>query len=336
MKAMWIRKAAFIIASALMLVIFIKMNGSITSFIGHVQEQDAVYTFMKPVKTSEEKEQLYNQIVEEAKEKREEPVNARIDRVFHAIPGYNGIAVDIEATYESNVDKMRGDKLTWVFKEIEPDIGLEQLGAHPIYKGNANKPMVSLMINVAWGDEYLPGIMRALAEENVKVTFFLDGTWLRDHKETALQMKEAGHELSNHAYSHPDMSKLSRSAQYSQIEKTEALLKELDIQNKWFAPPSGDFNTTTIQVAREQGLMTVLWTLDTVDWRRPPAHMIMKRIEGKLEPGALILMHPTSPIEEVLPQMIKYIKSQGYSLGTVTDTLSSSRYKPVVEGVDLF
>lgn len=333
---MWIRRATFIAASALMLVVFIKMNGDITSFIGQIQQQDAIYTFMKPERTSEEKEALYKQIVQEAQNKREEPIDARIDRIYHAIPGYNGLAVDIEATYESNVRKMRGDKITWLMKEIEPAIGLEQLGAHPIYKGNPNKQMISLMINVAWGDEHLPGILQTLADTEVKATFFLDGKWLSTHKEMALQMKEAGHELSNHAYSHPDMSKLSRSAQYSEIEKTEKLLAEIDVHNKWFAPPSGDFNATTIQVAREQGLLTVLWTLDTVDWKRPPAHMIMQRIENKLEPGALILMHPTPPIEKVLPQMIEYIKSQGYSLGTVSETLSSSRYKPTVEGVELF
>jgi len=333
---MWIKKVTFMIASALMLVVFIKMNGSMTSFIGQVQQQDAVYTFMKPDRTSEEKEELYTQIVEQAKHKQENPVDARIDPIFHAVPGYNGLVVDIEATYERNLVKMRGDKLTWIYKEIEPETTLEELGAHPIYKGNPNKAMVSLMINVAWGNQYLPGILQALEDEDVKVTFFLDGSWLKGNKEMALKMKEAGHELSNHAYSHPDMSKLARGSQYSQIERTEKLLKELDVQNKWFAPPSGDFNATTVRVAREQGLMTVLWTIDTIDWKRPPAYVILNRIKKKLEPGALILMHPTQPIEEVLPQMIKYIKSQGYELGTVSETLSSARYKPTVEGVDLF
>lgn len=109
------------------------------------------------------------------------------------------------------------------------------------------------MINVAWGNEYLDSILNTLKTEDVKATFFLDGSWLSKNKELALRIQQEGHEISNHAYSHPDMATLSRSEQQRQIVKTEQLLKEMNVNNQWFAPPSGSFNATTVQVAREQG-----------------------------------------------------------------------------------
>nr|WP_313780651.1 polysaccharide deacetylase family protein [Paenibacillus larvae] len=39
--------------------------------------------------------------------------------------------------------------------------------------------MAALMINVAWGNEFLPGMLETLRKENVKATFFLDGSWLK-------------------------------------------------------------------------------------------------------------------------------------------------------------
>jgi len=320
----------------LMLAVLVKMNGNISSFMQHIKEQDAVYTFVQVNRSDSEKAELLKQIKEEAEKLRVEPINARIDRVYKAIPGYNGLEVDIDATYELNVNTVRGAQLRFIYREVEPAVQLEDLGSYPIYKGNPEKRSVALMINVAWGNEYLDSILNTLKTEDVKATFFLDGSWLSKNKELALRIQQEGHEISNHAYSHPDMATLSRSEQQRQIVKTEQLLKEMNVNNQWFAPPSGSFNATTVQVAREQGLLTVLWTIDTIDWRNPSPEQVMARIKSNLEPGAMILMHPTTATEQTLPMMIQYMKEKGYIPGTVAHTLSSERLHDAVEGVDIF
>lgn len=79
--------------------------------------------------------------------------------------------------------------------------------------------------------------MDVLDEENVKVTFFLDGSWLSKNPKLAKEMLKRGHEMENHAYTHPNMSTLSRARATVEIEKTQKLLKEsLGVTNKWFAP----------------------------------------------------------------------------------------------------
>jgi probable sporulation protein (polysaccharide deacetylase family) len=335
---MALRKATAIAASILMVLVFIRLNGDILSFIHAVKAgEDVSYAFGPPSLSEEEKRELYNRIVAEAESKYIEPINARIDRVWHAIPGYNGLAVDIERTYEEAVKSARAEPIPFRYKEIEPEIGLDDLGTQPIYKGNPNKRMISFMINVAWGNEYVDPILETLARENVKATFFLDGSWLNKNGELARTILDAGHELSNHAYSHPDMKNLNRADQYSQIMRTEKLLKDrLGIDNRWFAPPSGSYNGATLQIAKEQGLQTVLWTIDTVDWMKPSPQSIVGKINSKLEPGALILMHPTASSSEALPGMIAGAKAKGYFIGTVSETLSSSRTPDVVEGGDVF
>ncbi|MBH5316590.1 polysaccharide deacetylase family protein [Paenibacillus sp. GSMTC-2017] len=332
------RKATAIAATMLMLFVFVKMNGDVSSFIATVKTEDATAVFSSSqTLTDEEKKQLYNAIVVEAESKTIPPVDAKIDRVWRAIPGYNGLVVDIEKTYETALRSPRDDAIPFRYKEIKPHISLNELGPQPIYRGNPNKAMISLMINVAWGNEYIEPILETLESKGVKATFFLDGSWLKKNVDMAKKIQDAGHELSNHAYSHPDMKNLGRAEQYNQIAKTEDLLKQLlNVENKWFAPPSGSFNESTVQIAREQGLQTVLWTIDTVDWRKPPAAAVIRKINANLTPGALILMHPTATTRDALAGIIDSAKAKGYAIGTVSETLSSDRILPSVEGANVF
>ncbi|MFC5648973.1 polysaccharide deacetylase family protein [Paenibacillus solisilvae] len=320
-----------LLMSALLLTV--RLNNSLSDYVFAVK-QNRVYDVFKPVSGDTQKNQLLlDTIKAEAVKKRIAPVNATLDRVWKAIPGYNGLEVDVEQTYRLMKEAPEHAPIRYVYKEIWPKVNLEQLGRQPIYKGNPKKPMVSLMINVAWGNEFIKPILDTLEKENVKATFFLDGSWLKKNTYMARMIQSAGHEISNHAYSHPDMSKLDRQSAYNQIAKTEALLQAtLHVKNHWFAPPSGDFNQTTINVAAEQGLKTVLWTLDTVDWRHPPASSIVRKIRLQVEPGSLILMHPTDSSSEALPGMIAAIKQKGLMLSTVSDTLSSKRVTLVEAG----
>lgn len=279
----------------------------------------------RPVFASTSQSSLLETITQEAEKRRIAPINAKVDSVWKAIPGYNGLEVDIEETLKLAQHQLTSNKISYVMKEVEPSIQLDDLGPYPVYKGNPKKPMVSIMINVAWGNEFLPTILETLRKENVHATFFFDGSWLKKNTEMAKTIQKEGHELSNHAYSHKDMRTISRSKAVEEISKTEDLLKLLGVKNTLFAPPSGYFNQETIQVASEFKLQTVLWTFDTIDWKNPGASRIIERLSTNVEPGTLILMHPTVSSRDALPGMISLIKKKGYTLGTVSELLSSKR-----------
>lgn len=302
-------------------------QGPIAAYVQEVKQNEPVAeTFQS--RTVADQPSLREWIEAEAPRRRIAPANAVIDRVWKAIPGYDGREVDISATYAKA--RLIGafpasDNFPWVYRAIPPSVGLDELPLQPIYRGNPAKPMVGLMINVAWGDEYLPAILDTLDQEQVKATFFLDGTWLSKHESVARTLLERGHELSNHAYSHPGMSRLSLARQREEIDRTEQLLKRLGVRNRWFAPPSGDYDERTVKAADEFGLKTVLWTLDTVDWKNPPADAVIAKVAAKVGPGQLILMHPTATTKSALQGIIHAIRSKGLQPGSVSATLSSAR-----------
>lgn len=268
---------------------------------------------------------LRQRLEEEAQRTRIAPIDAKVDRIWKAIPGLNGREIDVDKTYRLASQLPSGSPVTYIYKELPPAVGLDDLGPLPVYKGNPGKKMISLMINVAWGDEYLTRMLDTLKQENVHATFFFDGTWLSKNLDKAKAIGEAGHELSNHAYTHKNMSELSRSRAEEEIRKTEKLLEQIGAKNKLFAPPSGDFDQETVDIAHSMGLRTILWTIDTVDWRKPAPETVIKKITGKLEPGAMILMHPTSASMLSLKAIIQDAKKKGYALGTVSELISPDR-----------
>ncbi|MDF2961551.1 MAG: polysaccharide deacetylase [Paenibacillus sp.] len=276
-----------------------------------------------------ERPDLLQFINNEASKRNAPPTDAKIDGVWKAIPGYNGIQIDIEKTYDLNIGVSDFNSIQYVFKEIPPKIRLEDLGVQPIYRGNPEKPMVSLMINVAWGNEYIPHILKVLEQHNVKTTFFFDGSWLKKNVDVAKEIASHGHELSNHAYSHKNMSQLGRNQAIAEISKTEKLLQsQLNVQNSLFAPPSGDYDMETVQIAHELKLKTILWTLDTLDWRNPTPDSIVQKIDRKVQSGYLILMHPTKSSSQALDGMIRAIERKGLRIGTVSEVISERRIQP--------
>ena len=279
-----------------------------------------------PLPAEINKDDLYRKIQMYSDQHEIEPIDAKIDRVWKAIPGYNGLGVNIKASYKKMKANGEFDKNKIVYKEIPPNIHLEDLDSEPIYRGNPQKPMVAFLINVAWGNEYIPGILKVLNEHQTKATFFFDGSWVKKNPDLAKMIKEAGHEIGNHAYSHPDLKQRSVAQTTEELKKTNDVIKAtLGITPIWFAPPSGSFNEATIQVADQLDMKTILWTVDTVDWRKPATSEMVRRVVSKVENGSMVLMHPTKPTAEGMERMITDIKAKGLQLGTVSDLISEKR-----------
>ncbi|OLO40939.1 hypothetical protein BTR23_05555 [Alkalihalophilus pseudofirmus] len=293
-------------------------NPFTVNYIDQLKQESIMVTKMQ--------DPLYEQIAIEAQKYEKPPIDAIVDRVWKAVPGYNGVQVDIEASYEKMKKQGSFDKQKLVFREVKPKVHLDDLPPTPIYKGNPEKPMVSLLVNVAWGNEYLPDMLKVMNKYDVKSTFFLDGSWVKNNPKLAKMVLEEGHEIGNHAYSHPDMKQLSPSRISEELNKTnEVIYATLEVTPKWFAPPSGSFRQEVVDIAASLNMKTIMWSVDTVDWKRPDPHSMVQRVLNNVHPGAMILMHPTSSTAAGLEQMIVGIKNKGYQIGNVSHLMDESR-----------
>ncbi|MGG7618900.1 polysaccharide deacetylase family protein [Bacillus coreaensis] len=278
------------------------------------------------IPASGQKNALYLEIEEIAKEYEKPAQDAKIDPVWKAIPGYNGLKVDISASYAKMKKDGKFDASKLVYIQTTPAVHLKDLPPTAIYKGHPDKPMVSFIINVAWGNEYLGPILETLKKNNVHASFFLEGRWVKENPELAKMIVEAGHEVGNHSYTHPDMKQISSAKILEEIVKTNEVIKATTGEEVvWLAPPSGSYREEVVKIASEYKLGTVMWSVDTIDWQKPTPEQLINRVMGKVHKGAMILMHPTDSTAKALDELIKQIKLEKYEINTVSELLSEER-----------
>ncbi|SFA73411.1 MULTISPECIES: polysaccharide deacetylase family protein [unclassified Bacillus (in: firmicutes)] len=269
---------------------------------------------------------LFEKILSEAPKYEVKPTDAKIDQVWKAMPGYNGINVDVKASYQKMKANGRFEASKLVFEQVKPKIHLNDLPPSPIYRGHQDKPMVSFIINVAWGNEYLPNMLAVLKKHKVHASFFLEGRWVKENPDLAKMIADAGHEIGNHSYTHPNMKQLSNDKIREQIAKTNEVIEATTGENcVWFAPPSGSYRDDVVKIADELNLGTVMWTVDTIDWQKPTPQTLISRVMGKIHNGAMVLMHPTDSTSRSLDSLLTQIKAKDLEVGTVSQLMDEER-----------
>ncbi|WP_226578879.1 polysaccharide deacetylase family protein [Halobacillus litoralis] len=269
---------------------------------------------------------LYQKISEEKSKYELEAEDAKIDSVWKKTPGIVGRRVDVEASYKNMKKKGTYDPKKLVFKLIKPDVSLTDLPPSPIYRGHPDKVAVSFLINVSWGEEFIPEMIEILNKHQVKATFFIDGAFANDFTDLVQMIEEEGHTIGSHGYRHKDMAKMTKADAEANLTQADEILFALTKEKiRYFAPPSGSYNDGTVEVAHEMGMETILWTVDTIDWKKPTEAVLLSRVMNKLHNGATILMHPTQVTVDSLPDLIEGIQKEGYRIAALPRLLSEER-----------
>jgi probable sporulation protein (polysaccharide deacetylase family) len=215
-----------------------------------------------------------------------------------------------------------GIAFTGFFQQADVPVSVEA-GYKAIYQGDTSKNAMALIFNVDWGEEYIDNIIGILERENVTVTFFPTGRWASKFPDKIKLIDEKGHEIGNHGYSHPHVDQLSKEENKQEILKTEEIIKNIiSKKTNLFATPYGEKKQHVIDAAGELGYITIMWTIDTIDWQkeRTPED-IASRVINNAENGAIVLMHPTENTTKALETIIKSLKEKGYKLTNVSNIL---------------
>lgn len=196
----------------------------------------------------------------------------------------------------------------------------------PIYQGNSGEKAVGITVNVDWGEEYIPQMLKSFKENQAEVTFFVSGKWAEKNPELLKEMKAAGHSIQNHGYKHLHFNNISAEEASEQIRKAEEIInKTVGEKPRFFAPPYGEYNQQLLNVVAALDYELIMWSIDTIDWQRPDPATIVKRVSNKLHNDAIILMHPTDPTVKALPAILEKIKQDGYKMLTIDKIIKQSK-----------
>lgn len=167
--------------------------------------------------------------------------------------------------------------------------------------------------------------MGVLSKEHVPATFFCIGREAAKDPSAITKLRTAGFEVENHTWDHAELSHLSPAAILSEIKRTNQVLGG---SVKYLRPPYGSYDAAVWDAAHSLGLALVLWNVDTLDWKYRKVASILHYLKAEVHPGSIILMHDgggnRSQTVAALPQVISWLKSQGYTLVPLDQLLAGS------------
>lgn len=193
----------------------------------------------------------------------------------------------------------------------------------PVFYVEKKAQEICLTFDISWGRETLPLVLEVLKKHQVPATFFLSSPWAERDTAAVTSICEAGHEIASHGERHLNLSQHSRETVYENIEKASKSLTNLaGPLAPFFRPPNGDYDDLVLDTAKELGFETVIWSIDSLDWKNPGADYMVERVLQRAFPGAIILCHASDSskqIHEALPRIIEGLRKKGYKLVNLSE-----------------
>jgi peptidoglycan-N-acetylglucosamine deacetylase len=176
-----------------------------------------------------------------------------------------------------------------------------------------------------------PRILEILKHYDIKATFFIIGYEAEKNKDILKSIKNEGHAIGNHTYSH-NYEKIYGSIEkfMADIKKTDEVFKQIlgdDFKTRICRFPGGSFGESKkpfIQELDKEGYIDINWNTITgdADGINVDKKKLVERLKStaKQRKHLVILMHDSpskNTTVEALPEIIEYLKEQGYEFATL-------------------
>jgi peptidoglycan/xylan/chitin deacetylase (PgdA/CDA1 family) len=180
-------------------------------------------------------------------------------------------------------------------------------------------------------------LLDVLNDVGAKATFFMIGNKVAANPDGAKRVAEAGMEIGNHTWEHPNMTTIPGQYVPEQLSRgQEAITAATGQRPKLWRPAGGLTNDAVNQQAATAGLAAVLWDVIPFDWindsnTAATRYMLMSQIK----PGSVVLLHDSySSTVDLVRQFIPVLQANGYHMVTVSQLLGERAPGSVYGGRD--
>jgi len=216
--------------------------------------------------------------------------------------------------------------------------------------GKTSLPKLVLTYDDGPDPKYTKQILDTLAFYHVPATFFVVGIEAENNIPLIKRIIKEGHEIGNHTFTHPDMSKVSRERALLEMDATKLLIEALTGRSMLMfrAPfnadsePEKNEELVPVALSRTRNYITVGESLDPEDWQKGElkyfnADTIFRRVvaaykfnlDTKFDSSNIILLHDgggdRSQTVLATGMIIRYFQARGYTFTTVADLLGKKR-----------
>jgi peptidoglycan/xylan/chitin deacetylase (PgdA/CDA1 family) len=158
-----------------------------------------------------------------------------------------------------------------------------------------------------------------LDDRGVPATFFMVGSRVHTAPHAARVVARHGFAIGNHTWDHPRLTRLSDGAIATEIRRTARELRRIGVRpGPLMRPPYGEVDARVRSVVSDLGLVPVLWTVDSNDWRGGSARQIADSVLRQLRPHRtnIVLQHDgvrNSPASvAAVPRIVRIARHRGY------------------------
>ena len=198
----------------------------------------------------------------------------------------------------------------------------------PIYSTQTDEKKIAVTFDVAWENSNTDELISILKDNDAKATFFITGDWCDRYPDDVKKFFDAGHEIENHSDQHPHVLGANVNDLIADTRECSRKIKMLTGQEPTlYRAPYGEFDDSLITTLDGMGMKVIQWDVDSVDWKKPSAADIKKKILKGVKPGSILLFHnDLENTTEALPEILKNLKSQGYKFVTVNELIYKDNY----------
>ncbi len=209
---------------------------------------------------------------------------------------------------------------------INNDIGFELADYDAYYIGSQDQ-VIFLTFDEGYENGYTAEILDTLKANQVPAAFFVTGPYVTGNPELIKRMVAEGHIVGNHSKTHPSMpSKTSDPSQFNlEINAVAKAFQDLIGKDMplFFRPPRGEYSEKSLQMTKALGYKTIFWSFAYQDWlvdQQPNPDEAYQRIMQGTHNGQIMLLHAVSSTNtQILDQVIKDIKKEGYRFAPLTE-----------------
>jgi peptidoglycan/xylan/chitin deacetylase (PgdA/CDA1 family) len=175
--------------------------------------------------------------------------------------------------------------------------------------------------------EFSTETVNYLQQEHLPATFFVSGLWAEQCQEGIQRLAEMPYfEIGLHGYHHWKSSELTEQVIASEIERTRSTIVQLGYKPQpFFRPPYGDCPPKLVKVAKELGVLTVMWDVVSGDPNPPnTAERLEHRVLTLARNGSIIIMHVNNGgiwTAQALPAIVAGLREQGFQFVSVGQLL---------------
>jgi peptidoglycan/xylan/chitin deacetylase (PgdA/CDA1 family) len=165
--------------------------------------------------------------------------------------------------------------------------------------------------------------LKVLAALDARATFFLVGEMCVEYPELVRAIAGRGHEIAGHGYTHRRFTSLTRAELEAELWRTAAVLPPTRAAHKLVRPPYGAVSLGTLATCARHGFTSVMWSLNSGDWRARSAPDVAKTFVQAVAPGEIVLLHEGQPWTlDALPTILENLRKWGHELVTVSELLA--------------